>query len=72
MATKVQETVTPATLEVEVKRIERYACGCTSTRIHTAEVDRKWLLACPGHKAGLAQVETVMSYRTAQPEAESD
>jgi hypothetical protein len=72
MATQALQKATTGTFEVEVKRIERYACGCTSTRIHTAEVDRKWLLVCPGHKAGLAQVETVMSYRAAQPEIETD
>lgn len=72
MATQALKKTTTGTLEVEVRRIERYTCGCTSTRIHTAEVDRKWLLACPGHKAGLAQVETVMSYRAVEPEVDGD
>lgn len=50
-------------VEVEVTRIEHYACGCTTTRIETSQLERKWLLACGGHQGRLVKVETVMEYQ---------
>ncbi|UYN90197.1 MAG: hypothetical protein KIT08_02915 [Anaerolineales bacterium] len=57
-------------MDVEVTRVEHYACGCTTTRIETSQLERKWLLACGGHQGRLVKVETIMEYQlsaTAQP-----
>lgn len=50
-------------VEVEVTRVEHYACGCTTTRIEASLLERKWLLACAGHQGRLVKVETVMEFQ---------
>lgn len=49
-------------VDVEVTRVEHYACGCTTTRIQPSRVARKWLLRCAGHGRRLVRVETVMAF----------
>jgi len=50
-------------VEVEVTRVEHYACGCTTTRIETSQLERKWLLSCAGHQGRVVKVETVMEFQ---------
>lgn len=52
-------------VEVRVQRVERYACGCTTTQVHTAQVAEHWVLACGGHGGKLTSVQTTMEYAEA-------
>ncbi len=63
MGAKKKTHTSTGRVEVEVTRVEHYACGCTTTRIETSLLERKWLLACAGHQGRLVKVETVMEYQ---------
>lgn len=66
-------THTPAVdVEVEVKRVERYACGCTSTRITTRTIEDKYRLLCATHHHSLASVVTSMHFQPVQPDVGED
>lgn len=54
-----------ASVDVEVTRVEHYACGCTTTHIQPSRLARKWLLSCAGHGRRLVRVETVMAFELA-------
>lgn len=49
--------------DVEVTRVEHFACGCTTTRIEASQLERKWLLSCAAHKGRVVKVETVMEFQ---------
>ncbi len=63
MREKKQQTTSTGSVEVEVTRVEHYACGCTTTRIEASQLERKWLLTCGAHQGRIAKVETVMEFQ---------
>lgn len=62
-ANKKKPTKPQGSVEVEVTRVEQYACGCTTTRIESSQLARKWLQHCSAHQGRLVKVETVMEFQ---------
>lgn len=63
MGDKKQKAKSTGSVEVEVTRVEHYACGCTTTRIEASQLERKWLLSCAAHQGRVVKVETVMEFQ---------
>jgi hypothetical protein len=49
--------------EVQVRREEHYACGCSTTHVQASQLAARWLLRCNAHDEPLSTVVTVMDFK---------